>query len=68
VGTNPSPAHTRNNFEKTAGPVMKLVEALNASDLERLSEFRRELEALVAEYFQDNLVRQDYLLTHATKI
>jgi SAM-dependent methyltransferase len=63
-----SPAHARNNFEKTAGPVIKLVEALSASDQERLSEFRRELEALVAEYFQDNLVRQDYLLTRATKI
>ena len=63
-----SPAHARNNFEKAAGPVIKLVEVLNASDRARLSEFRREFEALVAEYLQDNVVRQDYLLTRATKL
>jgi SAM-dependent methyltransferase len=63
-----SPAHFRANFEKTAGPVIKLVEALSGSDPARLSEFRNEFERLVAEYFLDNLVRQDYLLTRATKI
>jgi len=63
-----SPAHARANYEKTAGPVTKLVEALSTSDQARLSEFRREFDALVAEYFEDNLVRQDYLLTRATKI
>lgn len=60
--------HYRTMFERTAGPVLKLVEQLTASDPARLSEFRREYEALAAEYFQDNLVRQDYLLTRATKI
>jgi len=34
----------------------------------KLAEFRREFEALIGEYFGDNLVRQDYLLTRATKI
>ena len=63
-----SAAHFRTNFEKTAGPVIKLVDALSASDPARLSEFRREFEALIAEYFRDNLVRQDYLLTRASKI
>jgi len=46
---------------------LKLVESLRTSDPERLEQFRREYEALVAPYFQDNLVRQDYLLTRAVK-
>jgi SAM-dependent methyltransferase len=63
-----STAHFRTNFEKTAGPVRKLVESLSASDPAKLEEFRRDFEALVAEYYRDNYVRQDYLLTRATKI
>ncbi len=54
-------------FERTAGPVIKLVETLSASDPARLSEFRREFDAVIAEYIHDNVVRQDYLLTRATK-
>jgi len=46
----------------------QVVEAMSASDPARLAEFRREFDALVAEYFRDNLVRQDYLLTRATKL
>ena len=34
----------------------------------RLAVFRREFEAIVADYFEDNAVRHDYLLTRATKI
>lgn len=60
--------HYRTMFERTAGPVLKLVEALHASDPARLAEFRREFEALIGEYYRDNLVRQDYLLTRAIKI
>ena len=63
-----SVAHFRTMFERTAGPVLKLVEMLSASDPARLAEFRREFEALIAEYHRDNLVRQDFLLTRATKI
>jgi SAM-dependent methyltransferase len=63
-----SPAHFRANFERSAGPVMKLVEAMRGTDPEKLSEFRNEFEALVAEYLFDNLVRQDYLMTRATKV
>jgi hypothetical protein len=32
-----------------------------------LAAFRAEYEALIAEYFEENTVRQDYLLTRATK-
>jgi SAM-dependent methyltransferase len=62
-----SPQHSRMNFERTAGPVVKLVAALTERDPERLERFRRELEALVEMYEEDNAVRQDYLLTRAVK-
>ncbi|HET8998437.1 MAG TPA: hypothetical protein VFP86_02205 [bacterium] len=54
---------------RTAGPlVKKLVEYLAATDPTRLAACRREFEAIVADYFEDNSVRQDYLLKRATKI
>ena len=57
----------RDHIERTAGPMLKLVESLAASDPARLAQFRREYETLVAPYFEDNIVRQDYLLTRAMK-
>ena len=48
--------------------MITLVEALTASDPARLSEFRCEFEALIAQYRRDNIVHQDYLMTRATKI
>ena len=59
--------HYRTMFERTAGPVIKLVEILSASDPEKLAAFRQEYEALVAQYFVDNTVRQDYLMSRAIK-
>jgi hypothetical protein len=55
--------------EKTAGPVVKLVEALSVSDPATLAEFRAAYDALTAQYFDasQNIVRQDYLMTRATK-
>jgi SAM-dependent methyltransferase len=63
-----SPAHFRVSFERTVGPVRRVVESLEASDPVRLEAFRREYTAAVAEYFEDNVVRQEYLLTRAIKI
>ncbi len=63
-----SPQHFRTTFERTAGPVIKVVESLSASDPAKLAAFRSEYEALIAEYYEDNTVRQDYLLTRASKI
>jgi ubiquinone/menaquinone biosynthesis C-methylase UbiE len=63
-----SPRHHRMASEKTAGAVVRLVETLSASDPARLEQFRRDYEALAAEYFENNLLRQDYLITRATKI
>jgi SAM-dependent methyltransferase len=54
-------------IERTAGPMLKLVEILSASDPARLAQFRREYDALLAPYFENNILRQDYLLTRATK-
>jgi SAM-dependent methyltransferase len=58
----------RDHIEHTAGPMLKLVESLSTSDPARLSQFRREYDALIAPYFEDNVVRQDYLLTRAVRV
>jgi hypothetical protein len=63
-----SPQHFRANIERSAGPILKLVEGLSATSPERLREFRQEFDAVVTQYHRDNLVRQDYLLTRAKKI
>jgi SAM-dependent methyltransferase len=63
-----SVANYRDHLEHTAGPMLKLVESLSGSDPDRLAQFRREYEGLVTPYFEDNIVRQDYLLTRATKV
>jgi SAM-dependent methyltransferase len=63
-----SPQHYRNQIETAAGPMRKVVEMLSGTDPARLAQFRREYDAIIRDYMQDNLVRQDYLLTRATKI
>lgn len=60
--------HQRESFERSAGPVIKLVEMLSASDPGKLADYRRAADALIAEYFDENVLRQGYLLTRATKI
>jgi SAM-dependent methyltransferase len=62
-----SPQHYRTSLEKTAGPVIKLVEELK-DEPAKLGSFRKELEALVTPYWVGNVVRQEYLLTRALKI
>jgi len=62
-----SPQHQRATTERAAGPMVKLVETLQQSDPKKLADLRREYDALAAEYFSDNVVRQEYLLTRATK-
>jgi len=62
-----SPAHHRLGTERTAGPLVKLVEMLTANDPAKLEAFRREYDALAAEYFRDNAVHQVYLMTRAVK-
>lgn len=63
-----SPQHQRETFERNGGPVIKLVEMLSATDPAKLEEYRQACEALVAEYLEDNVLRQGYLMTKATKV
>ena len=59
--------HYRDTTEHTAGPVVKLVEMLSATDPGKLAIFRDTYDALTRQYFDRNVVRQDYLMTRATK-
>lgn len=61
-----SPQHYRKGIEETLGPVVKLVASLQAEPA-RLAAFRSELEEFLGRYFEDNMVRQHYLMTRATK-
>lgn len=63
-----SPAHHRAGAEKSAGAVVRLVAMLQQTDPKKLERFRAEYDALASEYFESNLVRQDYLITRAIKI
>lgn len=56
--------HLREFMERSVGPLQKLVERA-AGDAARLASIRGEFEALAADYFEANEVRQDYLLTRA---
>ena len=62
-----SPAHFRVFYEVNAGPFLRVIQTLQ-SDPDRLAAFRREFEEIVSQFFEDNTVRQDYLMTRATKI
>jgi len=63
-----TPRHFRMNIERAAGPVTRVVQSLVTTEPERLEAFRREFDAAVGDYMEDNLVRQDYLLTRARKV
>ncbi len=63
-----SPQHFRLNIERSAGPVIKMVETLAATQPERLEAYRAEFDAIASQYMHDNLVQQDYLLTRARKL
>ena len=62
-----SPQHHRTTFGRTVGPVIKIFETLSVSDPERLATFCHEYDELAAEYMADNTLRQDFLMTRATK-
>ena len=62
-----SPAHARIFYEQTSGPLAKLVKALS-DDAAKLALLRLDMEALAADYFVDNVVHQDFLMTRGTRI
>jgi SAM-dependent methyltransferase len=62
-----STAHFRMFMERNIGLLTNLISDLEASDPVKLAALRRDLEDVVAPYFENNQVRQDYLLTRALK-
>lgn len=61
-----SPAHFRLFSEKFAGPVTRAVVALEREP-DRLAALRAELDELASQYFAENVLRQDFLMTRALK-
>ena len=61
-----SPQHYRKGIEETLGPVAKLIAALK-EDPAKLAAFRAEMEGFVARHLEDNVIRQHFLMTRATK-
>jgi SAM-dependent methyltransferase len=63
-----SPQHYRVFMEKNFGPAGKLLASLDASDPAKANALRREMEELATQYFEDNILKQDFLLTRAIKL
>jgi SAM-dependent methyltransferase len=62
-----SPQHMRVFMEHNFGPAKKLYAMLDAEDPKRAADLRRESDELASEYFEDNRIRQDFLMTCALK-
>jgi SAM-dependent methyltransferase len=62
-----SPQHYRVQMAESFGPAKKLFENLDASDPAKAATLRSEIDALAQLYFEDNRVRQDFLMTRAVK-
>ncbi len=63
-----SPRHYRLFMEQNLGPMKKLLAALGASDPAKAASLRVELEGMVSSYFENNTVRQDFLVSRAVKL
>jgi ubiquinone/menaquinone biosynthesis C-methylase UbiE len=63
-----SPQHNRLFMEQNFGPAKKLIQMLEASDPGKAADLRREMEEVAAIFFENNTLRQDYLLTRAVKV
>jgi SAM-dependent methyltransferase len=61
-----SPEHIIGTFERTAGPVIKLIESLK-NEPTKLKQFRLEFRAIIDEAYRENRFHQSYLMTRATK-
>jgi len=62
-----SMGHYRAGFETSSGPVLRIVQNY-ASDPAKLAAFRKELDDAAAPYFEDNIMRQHFLMTRAIKV
>jgi SAM-dependent methyltransferase len=63
-----TPQHFRMVIERSAGPIIKMIQTLSVSDPERLESYRAEFDAIVSQYMRDNQIKQGYLLTRARKV
>jgi SAM-dependent methyltransferase len=63
-----SPQHYRLQMAENFGPAKKLFENLDANDRAKAGTLRKEIEELAQLYFEDNRMRQDFLLTRASKV
>jgi SAM-dependent methyltransferase len=61
-----SPQHARVWVETHLGPTIRLLESLQG-DPERLAAYREEHLELLSDFFEDNRLRQDFLMTRAIK-
>ena len=61
-----SPEHLINLFERTNGPLIKLVESLKGEPA-RLKEMRSAFRAVIDGHYRDNQLHQSFLMTRATK-
>lgn len=59
--------HFRAFNEARLGPLQRTLEALDRTDPPRAQRLRREYDALVYDYFEDNQIKQDFLITRAIK-
>ncbi len=62
-----SPRQYRLFQENYVGPAIRLVQSLN-NEPAKLEEWRKECDALISQYFEDNVVRMEYLHSRATKV
>ena len=63
-----SPHHVRTFMESSVGPLSRLVAALGATDPAKLASLRSEVTALLSEYFEDNALRQGFLMTRCVRV
>lgn len=63
-----SPQHTRQHFESTSGPIIRMREVLSKEAPEKIPAFQREFEELIAAYRKENVLQQHVLMTRATKV
>jgi SAM-dependent methyltransferase len=63
-----SPQHYRVQMAENFGPAKKLFENLDATDPAKAAALRAEIDVLAQTYFEDNRIRQDFLLTRAIKV
>lgn len=61
-----SPQHFRTFMEATVAPLVKLGNDFK-SEPAKLAAFRKELDELIAEYFDGNRIRQHFIMTRAEK-